>query len=475
MEDEKNIGMNDIESIHPEDQPAEPAETPPDTGEFQPAKEAPAEEVFAEKIPAEAAPAESGQVQETLAAAAVPEETVKGGRRFRFGKAKRVRYPADRESGARRLRLGIAFACVILATSIVTSAVSYQFFRYYGTAGSSSLAASESRNTGSESSGGTSSSTGTISYNEGDTLSIAQINSKVSPSVVFIGITYKTSNFFGQTESASASGSGIILSADGYILTNNHVVATADEITVKLSTGENYTAKLVGADDQTDLAVIKIDVSGLTAAELGDSSKVQVGDLAVAIGNPLGTLEGTLTAGVISALNRSITIDNITMNLIQTDAAVNPGNSGGALANRFGQVIGIVNAKTSAVGIEGLGYAIPINEAKNVADDLIKNGYVGGRIRLGISTKDITKDLADYYSLPVGVYVVDVSSGSIADKAGIKSGDVIIGVDGKDISTGAELQAIRDSHKVGDSIKILLVRNGKEKSVTMVFEEYVPS
>ncbi|MHB8961812.1 MAG: S1C family serine protease, partial [Saccharofermentanales bacterium] len=255
---------------------------------------------------------------------------------------------------------------------------------------------------------------------------------------------------------------------------NNHVVDSAETITVKLYSGETYDAALVGADPQSDLAVIKIKASGLRAAELGDSSRIRVGELAIAIGNPLGTLEGTLTAGVISALNRTVTIDDITMNLIQTDAAVNPGNSGGALVNERGQVIGIVNAKTSAVGIEGLGYAIPVNDAKAVADDLIEQGYVGGRIRLGIASKDITADLADYYELPVGIYVVEVSSGSAADKAGIRSGDVIIGVDGKNISTGAELSAIRDSHKAGESIKILLVRDGKEVSVTLKFEEYIP-
>ncbi|NCU25519.1 PDZ domain-containing protein, partial [Candidatus Nomurabacteria bacterium] len=219
---------------------------------------------------------------------------------------------------------------------------------------------------------------------------------------------------------------------------------------------------------------LKIEADDLRPAELGDSSKLLVGDLAVAIGNPLGTLEGTLTAGVISALNRTITIDGTDMTLIQTDAALNPGNSGGALANDKGQVIGIVNAKTSSVDVEGLGYAIPINEAKLVVDDLVNKGYVSGRLLIGISTKDITEELADYYELPVGVYIVQVTPGSPAAKAGLMEGDVIIGIDGEDIKTSDEILDVRDSHIAGDSIKILFMRDGQERAVTLVFEEYVP-
>ena len=203
----------------------------------------------------------------------------------------------------------------------------------------------------------------------------------------------------------------------------------------------------------------------------GDSSTVKVGDLAIAIGNPLGAEGGTLTVGVISALNREVTIENVTMNLFQTDAAVNPGNSGGALVNEYGEVIGIVNAKTSAVGIEGLGYAIPINDAKVVIEDLMNKGYVSGRLKIGITTKDITEELSTYYNLPVGIYVTAVETGSPAEKAGILAEDIIIGVDAKDVLTTAELGAIRDSHKIGDSIKILLSRNGKEVVVTLVLEE----
>jgi len=379
------------------------------------------------------------------------------------------------EKTFKRGRLVISFACVILATSIITSAVSYSIWDHYGSKDQNNSSAVTSQNSSAGSSQASSSNnTSTISNVENGALTISQINKKVGPSVVFIGVEITSSNMFGQQGTESGSGSGIILSADGYILTNYHVIDGAKNITVKTLDEKSYPAKVVGKDSRTDLAIIKIDATGLTPATLGDSTGVEVGDLAVAIGNPLGTLDGTLTVGVISALDRSVTIDNVTMNLMQTDAAVNPGNSGGALANKFGEVIGIVNAKTSAVGIEGLGYAIPINDAKAVVDDLMKKGYVTGRLKIGITTKDITSDLKDY-GLPVGIYVSAVESGSAAEKAGIQVKDIIIGVDGKEVTTSAALSAIKESHKVGDSIKILINRNGKEITVTLVFEQEVPA
>lgn len=481
MENDKNTGLNETVNVNNEDTSVNGESVSQPVGENAPVQSQapePAESAESTQSTKPTQPTESAESTISVEDAAVPqnsenlfvEDMGKGSKRFKLGKFKRVKFPEKREQNTRNFRLAIVFACVILATSIITSAVSFKLFQYYSDNENSSLLVSDTdlQNTTSET------NINTSSQNEGGILSIADINRKVGPSVVFIGTTYKSTNYFGQTETASGAGSGIIINKDGYILTNNHVIDTAVTITVKLYSGESYDAVLVGADAQSDLAVIKITAKDIRPAELGDSSLIKVGDLAIAIGNPLGTLEGTLTAGVISALNRTVTIDDISMNLIQTDAAVNPGNSGGALANRLGQVIGVVNAKTSAVGIEGLGYAIPVNDARSVADDLIAKGYVGGRIRLGITSKDITSDLAGYYKLPVGVYVVEVSKTSISDKAGIKAGDVITGVDGKDISTGAELTAIRDSHKVGDSIKILLVRDGKEISVTLVFEEYIP-
>lgn len=484
MEENNDKWTNETFDTQPEEAPADPGQssgTPLSGTETEQGSGTPLSGTEMAQCPADPCetdtPSVNGSSGEPNTAAnegqAAAGGTRRGGKIFLFGKTKKIRFPEEKERHVRNFRLALLFACVILATSIITSAVSFQLFRYYSDNtsqdSSETVSLNDSAGTGSQSS-----DVDQISHNQDGTLTIAEINRKVSPSVVFIGTTYKSAGFFGQTETTSGAGSGIILTSGGYILTNNHVIDSAETITVKLYSGESYEAKLVGADSQSDLAVIKIDAKNLKSAELGDSSKIMVGDLAVAIGNPLGTLEGTLTAGVISALNRSVTIDDIPMNLIQMDAAVNPGNSGGALVNAYGQVIGIVNAKTSAVGIEGLGYAIPINDAKTVADDLINKGYVGGRIRLGIATKDITSDLADYYDLPVGIYVVEVSKNSISDKAGIRAGDVIIGVNGKDVKTGTELSAIRDSSKIGDTLKVLLVRDGKEMSVKLVLEEYVP-
>ncbi len=395
-------------------------------------------------------------------------------KRFRQFKIKRIKRPEDREKNARNFRLALVFACVIIATSIVTSAVSYQLFSFYSGRGQVSSDSSSAVSLNVSASENSSAAVSGEEPNGQGELTIAQVNLKVSPSVVFVGVTYQSTDFFGRNQTSSSAGSGVILNKEGYIVTNNHVIDGAQEITVRINTEESYEAELIGSDVQADLAVLKITAEGLVPAELGDSSKLLVGDRAVAIGNPLGTLEGTLTAGVISALNRTITIDGTDMNLIQTDAALNPGNSGGALADAYGRVIGIVNAKTSSVEIEGLGYAIPVNEVIRVTQDLIDKGYVSGRLYIGISTKDITEELSDYYDLPVGVYIVEVTKGSPADKAGLKEGDVIIGIDGSDILSSDQIVDIRDAHKAGESIKILFVREGKERAATLIFEEYVP-
>jgi serine protease Do len=382
------------------------------------------------------------------------------------------------ERSFRRGRMVIAFLCVILATSIITSAVSYNVWDYYSKrdGGNDNNFFSDDVSKDTSDSNSTSSDISANSQTTGSRvkLTASQVNKKVSPSVVYIGITATTTDFFGQSQTQTGSGSGVIISSDGYIMTNFHVIDGSEAVNVKLNDGKSYKAKLIGKDAQTDLAVIKIDAANLKAATFGDSSKLEVGDMALAIGNPLGTENGTLTVGVISALNRVVTIENFSMNLIQTDAAVNPGNSGGALVNAYGEVIGIVNAKTSAVGIEGLGYAIPINDAKKVVNLLMTKGYVTGRIRLGIEPKDITEEVADYYDLPVGVYVVSVTKGGSADKAGIIPKDVIIGIDGKDVLTSAELAAVRDKHKAGDVIKILIVRNKVEKVIKLTLEEEKP-
>lgn len=297
----------------------------------------------------------------------------------------------------------------------------------------------------------------------GDTegaLSVAQINKAVGPSVV--GIVNKANiGFLNQTIDLG-SGSGVIISGDGYIITNNHVIENASELKVILNTHEEYSAKIVGSDERTDLAVIKIDAQGLTPAKLGDSAKLEVGELAVAIGNPLGQeLAGSVTVGVVSATNRTISVGGRTLNLIQTDAAINPGNSGGALVNCFGEVIGINTIKMSSTNIEGIGFAIPMSEAKPIIDDLMSNGKVTGRPSIGLMGQNA----------PYGVIVGKVISGSAAEKAGIRKDDLIVKVDDQAVTSVEEINNIRDKFKPGDTLKITIYRDGELQTVDVVLDE----
>ncbi len=254
------------------------------------------------------------------------------------------------------------------------------------------------------------------------------------------------------------SGSGIIFRKDGYIVTNQHVIDGASEISVILNTGEEFAAKLVGQDTKTDLAVLKIDPgsTNLTAATLGDSTAIQVGELAVAIGNPMGQeFSGSVTAGIISALNRTMTIESRTYNLIQTDAAINSGNSGGALINQYGEVIGINSVKLSSTGIEGMGFAIAISEAKPIIDDLMSSGYVTGRPLVGINIKDTG----------YGLFIESVVKGSGAEEAGLKMYDMIIEVDGQKVSSKQEVNEIRDKKKAGDYLTFKILRDGETMEI----------
>jgi serine protease Do len=306
-----------------------------------------------------------------------------------------------------------------------------------------------------------------VAASDGRALTVAQIHDKVGPSVVSISTKQARAVFEGGgggTDKATGAGSGIIVSADGYIVTNGHVVSGADTVTVYTQDGKEYGAKVVGSDSQTDIALLKIDASGLTPAALGDSDKLVVGETAVAIGNPLGELANTVTVGIVSALDREIDVGGQTMNLLQTDAAINPGNSGGALINVYGEVVGINTAKTAAVGVEGLGFAIPVNDAKPVIEALKADGYVAGRTKLGIYTRDIDENTASVYGLPEGVYVVSVEPFSGAEVAGIRAGDVIVSFDGQSVKTTAEINRIKRRHEVGDTVPFVLVREGSQVS-----------
>ena len=300
-------------------------------------------------------------------------------------------------------------------------------------------------------------------------LSIKEIAAKASPSVVEINIEGQTTGygFFGGTYTTQAAGSGVIISKDGYIITNNHVVEGATSITVKTSDGTEYAATLVGTDSKSDIGVIKVEADNLTPATIGDSSTISVGDTAVVIGNPLGTLGGTVTDGIISATDREISINNETMNLIQTNAAINSGNSGGGMFDANGNLIGIVNAKdsgttSSGTTIEGLGFAIPINDAMNIAKQLIESGQVTDRPTIGVTLQTITKDYGNYKA---GLYIADVSKGSGAEAAGLQPGDQIVGADGTEIASYTELSKILRNKHVGDILTLTIVRDGEQMDV----------
>jgi serine protease Do len=278
-------------------------------------------------------------------------------------------------------------------------------------------------------------------------------------------------SYFGSYES-QGSGSGIIISQNGYIVTNNHVIENAKSIKIYLSSGETKEATVVGTDSRTDLAVLKMEKGTYPYATLGDSSVLEVGELCVAIGNPLGMeFAGSVTVGYISALNRTVEADGKTFNLIQTDAAINAGNSGGALVNTKGEVIGINTLKISSAGVEGLGFAIPVDEAKPIFDDLINHGYVKGRPVIGITGKDISADLAKYYNYPEGVFVEQIMEGSGAAQAGIRRGDIITKVDGKRIKTIKEINALRDKKKAGDKVTLERDRSGQIMTVDVILGE----
>ncbi|MCM1506658.1 MAG: trypsin-like peptidase domain-containing protein [Ruminococcus flavefaciens] len=327
----------------------------------------------------------------------------------------------------------------------------------------------------------------------GEVLSTEEIVQKVLPSVVGVEsqFTVTSSNngyYYGfgnmpSTSSATGTGTGVVITDDGYIVTNAHVIydseygaGLADSIKVLMNDDNSYDADVVGYDTDCDLAVLKIEVSGLTPAEFGDSDSLMLGESVIAIGNPLGfDLMNTVTSGIVSGLNRNITINDKAMNLIQTDTAINSGNSGGPLINKYGQVIGINSSKMSSsygsASIEGIGFAIPSNETSKIIDDLMAYGYVTGKPQLGISCQNVTETVSQMYNMPMGVYVTEVSEGSAADKAGLQSGDIIVAVDGKDVETAEELNAQKNTHSAGDTIEVTYIRNGREKTAEITLDE----
>lgn len=295
-----------------------------------------------------------------------------------------------------------------------------------------------------------------------------------------VGITTSvTTNYFGFQTTSAASGSGFVITADGYILTNYHVVENSNSITVSMYDGTTYDAALIGYDESNDIAVLKIDADGLTPVILGDSDNLNVGDSVVAIGNPLGELTFSLTAGLVSAKDRQVTLSsNVTMNLLQTDCAINSGNSGGALFNLYGEVIGVTNAKyssssSSGASIDNIGFAIPINSIRSVVESIIEKGYIS-KPYMGVTVADVSTE-SQMYGLPQGAAIYSVVEGGPAEKAGLQTGDIVTGANGTDITCREDLVNVVSAMKVGDELTVTVYRQGEILDITVVIEEQIQS
>lgn len=306
----------------------------------------------------------------------------------------------------------------------------------------------------------------------------SEIVKKTADSVVEIATESVVTGNFAQQYVRNGAGSGVIISEDGYIITNYHVIEGANSVTVTLRDGQtSYTAAVIGSDSDNDIALLKVDATGLSPATFGDSSSLAVGDYVVAIGNPLGELGGTVTDGIISALAREVTIENKNMTLLQTNAQISPGNSGGGLFNASGELVGIVNAKDSATEVEGIAFAIPINNVLDIINDLKSYGYVTGKIDLGMQFADInSNETAFYYGVnKTGCYVLSVTRGSNAEQAGFRTGDLITKVKGTEVSTSSDINKALEKSNVGDKVTFTVYRSGKTIDLELTLAEYVPS
>ncbi len=358
--------------------------------------------------------------------------------------------------------IGILAACAILSTS----------FSFLGTALANGLQDGDPL----AQSGETSVITQSVVNSSTNNTDISAVVASTENSVVEITTeVVQTGNFMQQYVSTGA-GSGVIISEDGYIVTNNHVVEGASDIQVKTKLGQTYQAQLIGTDPATDLAVLKIEATGLTPAVFGDSDNLVVGETAIAIGNPLGTLGGTVTSGIVSALDRQITIEGQTMTLLQTSAAVNPGNSGGGLFNSQGELIGVVNSKSGG-DVEGLGFAIPSNVAQEVVADLIENGYVTGKTQLGVSVISIADEqtAAMYGVQQQGIYIAQITPNSDAYYGGLQVGDLVKTINGTAITETSQVKDMVSDAEVGDVLQFVVVRNGQEQTVSITLTEYNPN
>ena len=293
-------------------------------------------------------------------------------------------------------------------------------------------------------------------------------------SVVSINVS-ATTNYFGQTVETAASGTGFFITQDGYILTNHHVISDASSVKVTLYNGETYDATVIGSDEDYDIAVLKIDVTGATPVVLGDSSKVAIGESVAAVGNPLGELTFSMSEGIVSCVNRAVNVDGTPFNMIQVDCSINPGNSGGPLMNLYGEVVGIVSAKYSSYAdttVEGLGFAIPINDVQSIIGDIMENGSVTDKAYMAITAGTMTQQMAAQYKINAteGVFVYSVEDGGAGDKAGLKLGDVITKLNDTQITSMEDLSAAKKNFKAGDTVTLTVLRDGQEITTQLTFD-----
>ena len=322
----------------------------------------------------------------------------------------------------------------------------------------------------------------TIKVTDSKQMTLAEVYAANVDSVVSINTTI-TQNVFGQYVENAAAGSGFIITTDGYIVTNYHVIEDANTVKVTLYNGEDYDAKIIGGDADYDIAVIKIEAEGLKRVTIGDSSQLQIGEQIAAVGNPLGELTFSMSEGIVSCVDRAVNVEGTPFNMIQVTAAINPGNSGGPLFNTYGEVVGIVSAKRTSyasTAVEGLGFAIPINDVRDMVEDIMENGRVTNRPYFAITASNVTARFAQQngYSVNEGVLVNSVSEGGAAEKAGLQAGDIIVKIDGKDITSMSDLNAAKKRYRAGDTVELVANRDGKEVTVKLTFdavpEETVP-
>ena len=392
----------------------------------------------------------------------------------RTHRAKGVKKPKKPRQPGRPVSLTRKSLALLIALCVVVSAL-------FGFGGSYLANALNGGHSGSSKTASVSKNGYKLEDATGSKMTVQEVTNKTKDSVVEIKTESVSADAWMQQYVTEGAGSGVVMTADGYIMTNNHVIDGASKITVTTSDDKEYEAKLVGTDSITDIAVLKISAKNLTPATYGNSDQLAVGDMAVAIGNPLGELGGTVSAGIISALDRELAIDGKTMTLLQTDASINPGNSGGGLFNGDGQLIGIVVAKSSGSNVEGLGFAIPINKAADVAQQLMEKGYVSDQPSTGMSYAESSQGngAAQFFgnsqdsqsqSSSAAVYIQEVT-GTNAKKAGFQSGDLVYAVDGTRITSFNTLSSIVTSHKVGDKLTYTIVRGNQTKEIKLTLEE----